>query len=181
MANYDTVNGIYWLYQYHPYRGGFNRAFDVNSRLLLDSKDASCKDFVTAVQYFTRGTRRYINQYIGASTDFYVALAPSSTANKWSPGLCAIADNLRKNYKILNDAQMLTRHTTVAKAARGGSRDKEQHKKTISVSIDPSNKKPVALIIDDVTTSGSTMLACKELLDAAGFVNIMLLTLEKTG
>ncbi|MHB8405294.1 MAG: phosphoribosyltransferase family protein [Gammaproteobacteria bacterium] len=184
MANHDSVNDIYWIYPYHKYwlMKGIrrNQAFDATSALLLDSKKREGRKFATAVQFLTRAIGRFITNECGSTKPMFVAIVPSSSANKWSQGITDAVDALRGQGKIYNAEQMLRRHTSVPKAATGGARGVEIHKGSIEVMETTGTKKRPVIIVDDITTTGCTLIACRDLLRAVGYKSIIALAIGKT-
>lgn len=184
MANHDAVNDLYWIYPYHKYWLVYgllrNQAFDANSALLLDSKKREERKFPTAVQFLTRAIGRFISEQCGDEKPTLVAIVPSSSADKWSPALTDAVDVLRKQGKVYNAGQMLRRHTSVPKAATGGARSVEIHKETITIIAPTGAKNRPVILVDDITTTGCTLIACRELLHAAGYKTVIALAIGKT-
>lgn len=61
---------------------------------------------------------------------------------------------------------VLTRTRTIAKAARGGPRSVQVHKQSISCDPDALHTRLV-MLVDDVVSTGSSLIACTELIQDA--------------
>lgn len=63
---------------------------------------------------------------------------------------------------------------------RAGSRDKSVHLDSIAVNPDVPVADEVVLVVDDVTTPGNSLYACRDILLAHGAKRVALLALGKT-
>jgi len=95
-------------------------------------------------------------------------------------GLHMLAGRLAKDLGLSNGSPCLVRHTTVDKKATGGDRSIEGHLASIKVAKADRIKGHVVLLIDDITTTGNSLLACKRLLMEAGAKDVIMLALGKT-
>jgi hypothetical protein len=96
-----------------------------------------------------------------------VCCAPSSSMDEWGTGLEQTVRILGKRENRQSFPKLLRRTKTIP-SSKSGTRSKKLHLETIEVT-DPSvvKDRPV-VVIDDITTSGSTLAACSELLWLAG-------------
>ena len=74
-----------------------------------------------------------------------------------------LGDMLAANGRV-NKVYYLRRTETIDKLAYGGNRNKEIHMKTISTIEDVDISGEIVLLMDDVTTTGNSLYACKEIL-----------------
>ncbi|WP_456071710.1 phosphoribosyltransferase family protein [Enterobacter quasiroggenkampii] len=176
---------------YHPYRyrGERNpKAGDLLSRAMMDLKDHNNQNHKKAIQTFSNliidELERYIigkkeNKKDFTSVPFEVCVVPSHEEGKVSSALQTIAQKICEHYENGKVSQSLQRKTTVPSAHKdNGDRSVANHMATISVVSDVKNK--VILLIDDVTTTGGSMIACVNLLKSKGARTVLPLALLET-
>lgn len=172
---------------YHPYRyrGEKNpKAGDRLSKAMMDFKDETNFNHKQAVKIFSDLLLKKLKNatYNGkpfTSYKFEVTIVPSHTSGRVSPALVAIALEVCNRNQLGTYVQSLKRNTTVASAHKeGGDRSIANHMSTISVVTNVVGK--VVLLIDDVTTTGGSMSACKYLLSDAGATVVLPLSLLET-
>ncbi len=147
-----------------------NEAFDMFSGKILDVKDNK-----------ESGIRFFFNQLDeelckGVS----ICVVPShkqSDTNDY--GVAEFASRLAKNGR--NDmVDLLLRIKTIDKLAYGGNRNIQVHRESISINNNMSVKGEVVLIVDDVTTSGASLEACKQILLENGADSVAMLALGQS-
>ena len=156
---------------YHPWLGGTNPRFDDWSARILDLKDMK----EGGIAYFFAK----VDPMLG--TGFAVCAVPSHDPEKVDSGIRVLARRIAGARRGRIDAvDSLVRTQKIEKLAHGGSRDKEVHKNSIQVRRRTLIKGRSVLLIDDVTTSGNSMMACTELLVDAGATVVQPLALGQT-
>lgn len=75
---------------------------------------------------------------------------------------------------------VLQRQFSVEKLAYGGSRNESVHLNSIRLNPNMSVAKDVVLLVDDVTTSGASLEACRKILLANGAERVAMLTLGQS-
>ena len=194
-----TKDGIYYIYNYVPVRRQ-KRADDADVQLsndLLDYKDGkeeAMRRFTSDLQYAVATlSRKCKRKNIG------LMAVPSSTVGHESTVCKSIAElygwsqhpfmglPFDENKKIYDYSNYLIRTSNVQKAAkarRGKRPTVEDHINSISVSKEtPLWKYRTAfIIIDDITTTGTIMRACRQILlnHGAKEEDIICLALAKT-
>ncbi|HFZ8005090.1 TPA: phosphoribosyltransferase family protein [Salmonella enterica subsp. enterica serovar Typhimurium] len=176
---------------YHPYRyrGERNpKAGDRLSRAMMDLKDHNNQNHKKAIQTFSSLIIDELEHYIigkkenkkdFTSVPFEVCVVPSHEEGKVSSALQTIAQKICGHYENGKVGQSLQRKTTVPSAHKdNGDRSVANHMATISVVSDVKNK--VILLIDDVTTTGGSMIACVNLLKSKGARTVLPLALLET-
>ncbi|WDQ32171.1 hypothetical protein PTQ21_27955 [Paenibacillus marchantiae] len=155
---------------YHPYRGGSNPNFDDNSRFLLDLKND--KDIAIDKIY----------NWLEPLVDLNVSLAvvPSHDPNKVGGGVYRIAKKLVSSSKRIDATSCLKRHTIIQKLAHGGPRSIDIHRNSINVIDRELIMDKEVLLLDDITTSGNSLYACRELLLRAGAREVQCLAFGRT-
>lgn len=157
---------------YYPYRnadGTVNPDFDENSGRILDLKEGK----EIGLNYFYNWIRTYIKE------DVTICTVPSSNSDNSNSGIRQLGQRLAKDNRV-DATHCLNRHTSVRKAAHGGPRNLEVHFDSINVldtNLILNNK---ILLLDDITTSGSSLRACQSILLKAGASNVFMLVLGST-
>ncbi len=81
---------------------------------------------------------------------------------------------------MTNGGACLVRHKSIAKKATGGDRSIEVDLNSIRVEDADCIKGKRVLLLDDVTTSGNSLLACRRLLLQAGAADVKMVALGRT-
>lgn len=150
--------------EYKPYRihGERNPLFDDFSKKILDVKDS--KEF--ALEYFFTILDRNISKGVS------LCVVPSHDPQNTESGMGWIAQKLAQNGRV-DATSCLVRKSKILKLAHGGNRSKEVHLNSIDVNYRHIVKNKLVLLLDDVTTSNNSLLACKELLLRDGGASIV--------
>jgi predicted amidophosphoribosyltransferase len=160
--------GEYLPWKLHKERGG---ALPEHSQRIWDVKDKKAR----GLTYFFD----YLAPKIKAPTA--VAVVPSHDATRGpTSGVHSLANRLAGELKLSNGGACLVRHTTVPKLATGGGRDIDVHLNSIRVDHPERIAGHIVLLLDDVTTSGNSLMACKRLLLAAGAKEVRMVALGRT-
>jgi predicted amidophosphoribosyltransferase len=140
---------------YHPYRGGQNPNFDDFSAKILDVKNNRPPGF----QHFLGALESVL-----ADDEYTVVIVPSHDPDNTTSGIKALVKMLCQNSKRVDGTDCLVRHTKVDKSSTGGSRNIQKHIGSICVEhLNLITGKEV-LLLDDVTTTHSSLLACQQIL-----------------
>jgi len=174
-------NGILCFGTYHPRRGGSNPKFDAFSESILTLKDGPTVDgFGDAFVMFEQIARRGLSE---TCPDLWrscaMAVVPSHDPDKKTSGISKLAQSLTDEGRT-DATTVLVRFKKVAKQAVGGTRDINHHIQSIQVDARALPKDRMIVVIDDVTTTGNSLLACRKLLIRAGIRNVLLCSLAKT-
>lgn len=160
---------IFFLSTYHPYYGGSNPKFDNFSKLILDIKDKK----PSAINIFFKKLNHQLDK------GFPIVTIPSSNPNNINTGINKLASLLAKQGRI-DASSCLLRHIQVPKKSKGGNRDINIDLNSIKVSNQHLIKGKTVLLLDDVTTTGNSFVACEKLLVDAGAYKVVKLALGKT-
>lgn len=175
----------YWIYSDNGEKSK-NPAFDETCGRILDLKDPTVKKHRLAVQEMTKLVSRALNSlpYTLIPVPLHVAVVPSSTKGRWSEGLCSITAAICAEHpkRFVPVPQALVRTQTIDKLARGGNRSLEVHLGSIAPSprYERYFARKAVLLLDDVTTTGNSLLACSRLLQQHGADLIYPLALGRT-
>lgn len=155
----------YWLDRERKIK---NPLFDVFSGKILDLKEGK----TAAINYFYN----LINAEICDGVT--ICVVPSSNAEKTVTGIGTLGEMLATNNRI-NKVYFLHRVESIDKLAHGGIRDKELHMRTINTVEDMDVSGDIVLLMDDVTTTGNSLYACKEILMRHGADKVEMFALGK--
>jgi predicted amidophosphoribosyltransferase len=166
--NFDQ---ILCLNDYHPYRieGKRNPHFDDWSSKILDLKNMK----MSAIEYF----HKILDPRLDA--EFSIAIVPSSNSETLDSGIRKLAVKLAANSRT-DATSCLVRYKSIDKLATGGNRNREVHLTSIRVQQNYLIQGQEVLLLDDVSTSGNSLLACKALLTNAGAKRVQCLALGGT-
>lgn len=147
-----------------------NQAFDMFSGRILDVKEKKEK----GISYFYHQLDEEICK------DITICVVPSHIqSNKNDSGIAELARRLAQNGRI-DKIDYLVRTKTIDKLAHGGSRDLRVHFDSINVNSSITISGDVVLLVDDVTTSGASLEACKEILLKNGARRVAMLALGQS-
>jgi phosphoribosylpyrophosphate synthetase len=165
------VLGRYRPYRYHCDCGGDSRDYPSHSGRILDLKERKA-----------HGVRHFFN-YLRERVDGYdaIAVVPSHDAEKTVSGVHDLGTMLADNCDLVDAGACLVRHTTIPKLAGGGGvRAVKTHLASIRVEDAGRVRKQYVLLLDDIATSGTSLLACRKLLLDAGAAGVEMLALGLT-
>jgi predicted amidophosphoribosyltransferase len=175
----DTETDIYYFSDYVPYRifGERNPNFtkDTGGRI-LDLKDSD----KNAIDYYCELIMNELKEIFQKHNDISVAVVPSHDPNKFNSGIRCFVSEFARRYNLIDANTCLVRYKLVEKLAHGGDRSIETHLNSIRVENVKLIKGKKVFVIDDVTTSGNSLLACKKLLEDAGAYKVLCIALAKT-
>lgn len=167
--------GIPHFGYYHRYRnpdGSINPEFysDAISGLVLDLKEKK----ENALNFFYSAIDHDINHGIT------LCVVPSHTSGKSNTsGIAVLAHRLASDRRI-DKVDFLLRDKTIDKLATGGERDVSVQRESIVTNPDTSISGDVVLLVDDVTTSGNSLKACRDILVEAGAKRVAMFALAKS-
>lgn len=165
-----AVYGDYLPWGVHRSAGGDKSNYPERSGKILDLKEG--KD--TGVAYFSGTIAAELKDGI------VIATVPSHDPAKPGVGLKKLVAELVKDSKRVDASSSLVRTKKIDKLAAGGNRDKEVHVNSVAVAQIPLIKGCDVLLLDDVTKTGNSLLACRDLLLAAGARSVECATIGKT-
>lgn len=171
--SWNNTGDIVVYSNYHKYwldreRNIKNPLFDVYSGRILDLKEGKPQ----AVKYFYNLLNAEINDGVT------ICVVPSSQKEKKITGMTKLGEMLSCNNRI-NKVYYLQRDCSIDKLADGGNRNKEIHMKTISTLEGMNISGDVILLMDDVTTTGNSLYACREILLQNGAGQVEMFALGK--
>ena len=174
--NHPNGDGIYAYGTYRPWSwhksfGGDWSSYPAHSGKLLDLK----KNDARAVQYFFNIVVPTINSGIA------IAVVPSHDPTSVVSGTRTLANRLAAIDSRHDATGALVRTQKIAKLATGGDRSLSVHLGSVVVPNPQLVRGRTVLLLDDITTSGHSLLACRKLLLDAGAEHVECAALGRTG
>lgn len=172
-SEWNNTDEIVVYSNYHKYwldreRKIKNPLFDIYSGRILDLKEGKKQ----AVNYFYNLINAEINEGVT------ICVVPSSNMDKLVTGISMLGEMLADNRRI-DKVYYLRRIESIDKLAYGGNRSRDIHLRTISTLNDMDISGDIVLFMDDVTTTGNSLYACKEILLSKGAQTVEMFALGK--
>jgi predicted amidophosphoribosyltransferase len=165
-----AVYGDYLPWNVHKAAGGNRSNYPSHSGKILDLKDGKANSAAP------------FKELVEPELQDGIAIVTVPSHDPAKPGLAlkTLAAALAQNGNRIDASDCLVRTKKIDKLARGGDRSKEVHLKSISVTQPDLIKGRHVLLLDDVTKTGNSLHACRELLLAAGAKSVECATMGKT-
>lgn len=178
----DIVKRIYYLSDYHKYwihndYGKMaNPGFDDFSSKILHLKNSS----IDSIEYFSQR----LDNIFGAKGNnlglqIVLCCVPSSSIEDPNNGVKAVIKKISGPDRI-DGSSCLVRTIAIQKLSLGGDRSKEIHYKSIKCINTHLIINKLVVLLDDVTTSGNSLNACREILLKAGAKEVICVALGMT-
>lgn len=173
-SEWEDNNGIIVCGYYQKYwasrkRKEKNPKFDVYSGKILDLKDKK----QSAVNFFYNMLDPEICENVS------ICVVPSHDAKIKTSGVHLLAKKLVENGRT-DLVYAIKRNYTVEKRAHGGDRSYKTQYDSICIDEKLNINGEVVLLLDDVTTTGVSLYACKELLLKNGASKVSMIALGKS-
>jgi predicted amidophosphoribosyltransferase len=182
MASSDAFSKFSYIREYHPYRimgGHINPAFNGADGRILDLKEGKEIGIGSAASAFIEHLSAY-----NLPQPIAVAIVPGHQENRSNADspmaevVRRMAENQPTRYTVAVD--LLLRRIAIEKLARGGNRDIDTHLESIVISSKFMVRNRWILVLDDVATTGNSLMACRILLKSAGASEVITVALGKT-
>lgn len=169
-----TQDGIFYLYDYYPTRFVEHRGI---SEKIIAFKNGN----TDAIDYFCRVMKDVLDERfkdnLSGLGEYTVCIMPAHDRGMYSVGLRLLARFLVDAYGMTDGIELVQRIKTHDRNANGGDRSIAGQLQTLAIDDRYAVADKKILILDDVTTSGNSILAVKRLLTDRGnnwFVSIAL-------
>ncbi len=166
-----NFNETIHLVKYNPWHDGHNPNFDEFSGLILDVKQQKPK----GINYFTDQLRSILSN----TEEYVICVIPTHEIGAAPSGIRAIAKKLC-NYSIIDGTDIIIRIKEMQKKSSGGSRNLKSEIESLLIRDEGIVKDKQILLLDDVTTSGTSLKAGKYILEKAGAKLVIMFALGQT-
>lgn len=179
----DSEN-IITLGNYYPKQDKPYKDMDEFSSMILDiKKDEEKLDKKSVEYYYYKKAIRYftdrLRSILSDTEEYVICVMPAHTVGITTSGMRTIAKNLCRP-PIIDGTDVLSRVFEIPKKTSGGIRDLGLEIKSLTVTDKTIIKGRQALLLDDITTTGTSLKAGKYLLERARAAIVALLALGKT-
>jgi len=159
-TNSDALTPVlFYLDKYYPYRHRTNPKFNSFSGLILDVKEQK----PNGILYFTTQLRSFLS----SNEEFVICVIPSHEYGIAPSGIRTIAKNLCR-HPIIDGTAVIKRIKEMPKKTSGGIRNRNSEIESLGIENENIVKGKQVLLLDDVTTSGTSLYAGKQILEKAG-------------
>ncbi len=161
---------IKYIQLYNPYRRGTNPNFNNYgqfSKMILSLK----KKEQEGINYLYK---KIIDKGVFDSEKNKIKaimVVPSHDPDNFNSGINSLAEKIAQEYNWINATGCLRRKIKVPKLSEGGNRSIDIHLESIEFVDDIKIKDKCVLLIDDITTTGISMKACKSILIKNGIID----------
>ena len=180
----DIEKDITTLGRYYPKHGRPYEDMDEFSNIILDiKKDETKLDpksgeyyyYKKAINYFTNRLRAILSD----TEEYVICVIPTHTKGTAPSGIRTIAKRLCLP-PIIDGTDVISRVFEIPMKAIGGSRDLQLEIESLTVRNETIVKDRQVLLLDDVTTTGTSLKAGKYVIERAGAKIVSLLALAET-
>ncbi len=161
----ETEDGVLYLYPYYSLSEKNDQRSKEVYQVFKKGWDTYfqgiCGDLFEAVnEYFDKESRDWCS--------IAVAVMPSHIKGTYGEKLLAMAAGLVWEFDFRDATDLIQRTKDKVKSTDGGLRDVEAHLKTLGLAGPVDEDVDIFIILDDITTSGSSLEAAKQLLVEGG-------------
>ena len=170
---------ISYIYEYHPY--WLLRGDERIKNPEFNSVDGA---FLDLKQNIPEAINRFYNKLISIFDCFetidniYFCVIPSHDKNSTTSAMHLIAQKLSEHYNRPDYSNALQRYKTIPRLSDGGIRNIGVHINSIRVNQNCNVAGKDIILLDDITTSGSSMAAAYQILKIAGANKVTCLALS---
>ena len=180
----NSEKNILTLGKYYPKYDRQYRDIDKFSSLVLDiKKDEKRLDTKSIEYYYYKKAIDYFTNQLHAilsdTEEYVICVMPTHAVGTAPSGIRTIAKRLCSP-PIIDGTDVISRVFEIPKKAIGGSRDLQLEIESLTLRNESIVKGRQVLLLDDVTTTGTSLKAGKYILERAGVALIALLALAKT-
>jgi predicted amidophosphoribosyltransferase len=176
-----NINAINYLWDYRPLAWGTQ---DKISKQILILKDLHRKipfdDYTKEVVDVIAATfsKHFVFKLPLAKTEYIFCLVPSHNANTENKNGIYMFSRWCKSIRDFFDKDIIIRTEDTEALHSGGNRNIDVHLNSLKINKNVKGKRIV--VMDDVTTTGNSLAACKSLLLKAGAKEVILFSFAKT-
>ena len=138
------------------------------------SFEGCVEDFV----FFKNVFYKFLETYNLTSYNILTCVPSHNKGNRNNNSIAILINDIAKNSSYIDGSQLLLRYQTIPEQKTQGKRYEETHLNSIKVNGDVKGKK--LILIDDITTSGASLKACKKILLNAGAKSVICFAFSKS-
>lgn len=177
---FETTNDeVLYLYPYYSIKEKSDEMSKTVYHVFKKGWDTYLTDIYTdlydaVVNYFVQNEMKNLK--------VAVTVMPSHLRGMYGESLLKVAKYLARDFGFVDSSKLIQRTVDKIKSTEGGARDEEAHLVTLGLSYPIDNSVDVYIILDDITTTGSSLRAAKRLLISNGVNpnNIIKIAVAKT-
>ena len=109
-----------------------------------------------------------------------LAVVPSHYSGRYTSGIKVLSKEISRRMKLVEATSCLIRDKTIKELSKGGDRSIGTHFNSIKVANKELIEGKKILLLDDISTTGNSLKACKQLLESAGAKTVKSFVLGKT-
>jgi predicted amidophosphoribosyltransferase len=164
------VLGPYRPWGYHKEMGGSGNDYPEHSGKILDLKQARPQGINYFFQFLSKAIKKAE----------VLVVVPGHDPAKPASALHQLATELAKHCGCADGGKTLVRQSKIQKLSSGGDRSIEVHLNSVVVTDPAIVAGKSVLLLDDVMTTGHSLLACRKLLMQAGAVKVQCVAMGRT-
>lgn len=172
---------IQYIFPYHPYR---NEDGEINEEFMrpLDGYFLDLKEGKTeSIKYFFKVLCDLLHHNEEIIAKYYLCAVPSSNPYNVPSPVQRICTLLSQAFdKKFDYSCALKRVEKINKLATGGARNPQIHFNSIEVDSNYDVEGINIILLDDITTTGNSLAACKKILLRAGASDVICLAIGRT-
>ena len=116
--------------------------------------------------------RQYLEQNDISRDNIVITIMPSHSKGEYGSSLLKMASDLSESFEFINQSKLIKRIEDKQKSTEGGERSVYAHLQTLNVEIDEiKNRGATYIVLDDITTTGSSLEAAKRSLKKVGILD----------
>lgn len=177
----DSFSGINYIDEYYKYW-----IYEDGEKFINPEFSNECGGYILEVKNGkTSGINYYEKKLVEIFrqmdiNDSWITIVPSSKKDVLNEGMCELINRVVSQLKDVKFYQCLNRKYTIEKLATGGNRSIKNHSNSIELCGERETYYGAKIyLIDDIMTTGNSLLACKKILEEAG-ANVVCIALGKT-
>lgn len=177
MSFFSTDRGIFYLHPYYPKKYLEHKGI---SQSIIEFKKGS----QSQINKFTQEMKEALLERVGNEASklkgICLVVMPSHSAEKWNYALLQMAGKLCEELNMLGYLYALKREVEHDKLSIGGDRSFISHINTIRLNSGYDVKGKQIVVLDDITTTGNSLLASAQILLNAGAKRVRAIAIGKT-
>ncbi|WP_289647374.1 phosphoribosyltransferase [uncultured Dubosiella sp.] len=172
-----TNDGIFYLHQYYPTRYVEHSGV---SESIIEFKQRNQNQINRFTEEMKAALLEHWNNDAIKLHERCLVVMPSHSVREWGVGLLEMAKKLCLELNMLDYSHALVRVNKHEKLSIGGDRSIDSHITTIEINPDFDVKGEKVVILDDVTTTGNSLMASVQILKGAGAKEVTAIAIGKT-